>query len=149
MSFHAVSLKSHCQNRIQANGTGSATTLCNFNTPSPLLVFSMHHISLYMQRNTCSCLYTSSTYGTPHSVQLSCFIHPVPLLPVTIFRHDRHDTVNTISFKIINCSTKTDKCPGFFLRPFVTFKLLQIIHLFLTSSSMLSCNLTKTAHKNV
>lgn len=48
-----------------------------------------------------------------------------------------------ISFKIINCSIKTDKCPGFFLRPFMTFKLLQIKHLFLTSPSVLSCNFNK------
>jgi hypothetical protein len=88
MFFHVVLLKSHCQNRIQANGTGTATILCNFNTPSLLLVFSVHHISLYIMWNTCSCLCTSSIYGTPHSVQFSCFIHPVPLLPVTIFRHD-------------------------------------------------------------
>jgi len=88
MFFHDVLLKSHCQNHIQANGISTATILCTFNTPSLLLVFSVHHISIYMQWNTCSCLCTSSTYGTPHSAQLMCFIHPVPLLTITIFRHD-------------------------------------------------------------
>jgi len=105
MFFHAVLLKSHCQNHIQANGISTATILCNFNTPSLLLVFSVYHISLYMQWNTCSCLCTSSTCGTPHSVQLSCFIYPVPLLPVTIFSMMPHTWKTPITLS----------CPSFCL----------------------------------
>jgi len=110
MFYHAVLLKSHCQNHIQANGTGTATILCNFNTPSLLLVFSVHHISLYMQWNTCSCLRTSSTYGTPHSVQLSCFIYPVPLLPVTIFTMIPHMWKTPIILSCPSLSVHTYQC---------------------------------------
>lgn len=98
MFFQAVLLTSNCHNCIQANGISTATILCNFNIPSLFLVFIVHHISPYMHWNICSCLCMSSfTYRTPHPTQLSCFIRPDALLPVTIFRH------NSIQMKSTYC----------------------------------------------